>query len=68
MKSKMNYIDFKPKLKTNTLEVQKDIVQVSNQDVQDLKNLITKTNDQTNKKIDLMMNNISTLTMQMMNF
>ena len=35
----MNYIDFKPKAKTTTLEVI-DQEKVSNQDVQDLKKLI----------------------------
>ena len=63
----MNYIDFKPKAKTTTLEVI-DQEKVSNQDVQDLKKLMTESNDQTNRKIDLMMNNMSSLTMQMMNF
>jgi hypothetical protein len=36
--------------------------------VQELKKLMTESNDQTNRKIDLMMNNMSSLTMQMMNF
>jgi hypothetical protein len=33
MKGKLNYLDFKPKPKTSTIEVPKDIAQVSSQEV-----------------------------------